>query len=90
MPLFTYVACYRGGTYSDQDAKGNFKGSAAVVIGRIPENALPSFSATLRKAAIEKTYRIEWQAIPNKTNLWRTSFELDGSEFAIYAVQTER
>jgi hypothetical protein len=38
---------------------------------------------------VEKTYRVEWQPIPNRTNVWRTSFDLDGSEFAIYAVQTQ-
>jgi hypothetical protein len=90
MPLFTYVACYRGGTYSDQDTKSNFKGSAALVIGRILESASPSFSPALRNDAVEKTYRVEWQAIANKTNLWRASFDLNGHEFAIYAVQTER
>jgi hypothetical protein len=89
MPLFTYIACYRGGTHADQDRRSNFKGFASLVIGRIPDNALPGLNNALRKSAVEKTYGVEWQPIPNRTNVWRTSFNLDGSEFAIYAVQTQ-
>jgi hypothetical protein len=42
----------------------------------------------LRKSAVESTYSVDWQLIPNRTNVWRTSLDLNGSEFAIYAVQT--
>jgi len=89
MPLFTYVASYRGGTHVDQERRSNFKGFAALVIGRIPDNTLPGLNTALRKSVVEKTYWVEWQPIPNRTNVWRTSFDLDGSEFAIYAVQTQ-
>ena len=40
------------------------------------------------KSAVESTYSADWQLIPNRTNVWRTSLDLNGSEFAIYAVQT--
>jgi hypothetical protein len=66
-----------------------FEGFAALVIGRIPDNALPGLNNALRKTAVEKTYQVELQPVPNRTNFWRTSFDLDGSEFAIYAVQTQ-
>jgi hypothetical protein len=89
MPLFTYIASYRGSTYVDQDRKSNFKGSAALLIGRIPDNALPELNSAVRKSAVEKTYRVDWQPIPNRTNVWRTSFDLNGNEFVICAVQTQ-
>jgi hypothetical protein len=89
MPLFTYIACYRGGTHADQDQRSNFKGFASLVIDRIPDNALPGLNKALRNSAVKKIMGMEWQPVPNRTNVWRTSFDLDGSDFAIYAVQTQ-
>jgi hypothetical protein len=89
MPLFTYIACYRGSTHADQDRRSNFKGFASLVIGRIPDNALPGLNKALRNSAVKKIMAVEWQPVPNRTNVWRTSFDLDGSDFAIYAVQTQ-
>jgi hypothetical protein len=59
------------------------------VIDRIPDNALPGLNKALRNSAVKKIMGMEWQPVPNRTNVWRTSFDLDGSDFAIYAVQTQ-
>lgn len=55
MPLYTYLACYRGGSYLDQDSKSNFKGFAATLIGAMPEHALPGMDKAAIKSAVEKT-----------------------------------
>jgi len=90
MPLYTYIASYRGGTHADQDRRSNFKGSAALLLGRMPDGALPYLSKELRTDMVHKAFRCEWTAIPNRSNLWRTAFDLGGHEFALYAIQTER
>lgn len=90
MPLYTYVACYKGGTYLNQDSKSNFKGFAALLIGAMPEQSLPDMDKPAIKIAVEKSYRASWVSIPNRENVWRTGFDLNGSEFTLYAVQTAR
>ncbi|HLY56830.1 MAG TPA: hypothetical protein VKS60_14805 [Stellaceae bacterium] len=91
MPLYTYIVSYRGATEAVQGRAraGNYKGSAALVIGEISDNALPGLTKQLRTEMIEKTYRAEWLAIPNRGGVWRTSFDVGGSELALYAIQTE-
>jgi hypothetical protein len=90
MPLYTYIASYQEGTHVDQDRKSNFKGSAALVLGRMPDNALPGLtSKALRKEMVRLAYVCEWMAVPNRLNLWHARFELGDSTFELYAVQTQ-
>ena len=89
MPLYTYIASYRGSTAAEQGSFSNYKGFAAQTLGAIPQKALPGITPKLRKEFLEKAYRCDWVAVPNRTNLWRASFELDGSDFVVYVVQTK-
>jgi hypothetical protein len=88
MPLYSYVASYRGGSYADQDSKSNFKGFASLVLGRMPSNAMPGLNSGLLRELIEKSQRAEWTAIPNRKNIWVMQIMLDGQPFTLHAVQT--
>lgn len=88
MPLYTYVASYRGATFADQIRSSNFKGFAGGVLGSMPSGALPTLGPSLRNDMIHAAMRCDWVSVPNRTNLWRAAFDLNGSEFSIFAVQT--
>ena len=88
MPLFTYVASYRGTTFVDQTRSSNFKGAICGVLGGMPNGALPTVGASYRNDVLDKAMRCEWVSMPNRTNLWRATFDLSGSEFSIFAIQT--
>ena len=89
MPLYTYIACYKGLTQVEQDRKSNYRGSAALVLARMADAGLLGPSKKLRDEMVHKAYRSTWIAVPNQSNVWRTSFDLSGDEFELYAVQTK-
>jgi hypothetical protein len=88
MPLYSYIASYRGGSYADQDSKSNFKGFASLMLGRMPPNAMPGLNSGLLCELIEKSQRAEWTAVPNRKNIWVRQIMLDGQPFTLHAVQT--
>lgn len=88
MPFYTYIASYKGGTQSDQDKRSNFKGFAALMVARWPNDCLPGFNSSLQKEAVDKTARAKWNPVANHTNIWTTRFDLNGHDFTLYAVQT--
>ncbi len=90
MPLFTYLVSYQGSLFVEQDQKSNFRGFVAHLLGQMPENALPNVTPALRKELTEALMRSEWQPVPNRTRVWRTSIELRGKPFVIHCVQTEK
>ncbi len=89
MPLYTYIATYRGASYAGQNRFSNFKGFASRVIGDVPDGVLPGLDKAMRNDVIEAMWRGQWQPIANRKNVWRNSFEVRGSEFVLYAVQTD-
>lgn len=89
MPLYTYVSSYRGLLHVEQGRFSNFKGFASGALSNIPDGALPGLTPALRAEMAEKACRCEWQAAPNRRNVWRTAFPLGGCDFVILAVQTE-
>lgn len=89
MPLYTYIVSYGGGLHAEQGRYSNFKGFAAAALAGIPEGALPALTKSLRAEMAHKAYRCVWNAVPNRSNLWRTSFDLGGSEFVLCAVLTK-
>jgi hypothetical protein len=89
MPLYTYIATYKGGTHCDQDRRSNFKGFAALMVARWPDHCLPGFSAAIQKEAVDKTARAEWFAVSNQIHVWVTETQLNGHAFTLHAVQTE-
>ena len=84
MPLYTYVASYRGTTYVSQSRRSNFQGFGDWAT-ELPKDAL---SPALRKEVMSKMYG-GVEPIPNRIHAWQKSFTIDGSEFVIVAVQTE-
>jgi hypothetical protein len=89
MPLYSYVACYNGGSFADQDSRSNFKGFVSVMLGNMPTQALPGLSVALHHELIDKSARAEWIALPNRKNFWVMHVELSGKLFTLHAVQTQ-
>ena len=91
MPLFTYVAAYRGAVHLEQarEKSSNYRGWATSIMGQMPEGALPGLSKSLRDDLLDKVLRAKWEALPNRTGAWRTAFDLAGAEFVLFAIQTE-
>jgi hypothetical protein len=89
MPLYTYISSFRGSLHAEQGRYSNFKGFASGALSKMPEGALPGLTPVLRKEMGEKALRCEWEAVPNRRNLWRTAFTLGGADFVVHVVQTE-
>jgi hypothetical protein len=88
MPLYTYLATFKGATCVAQDRKSNFKGFVTAWAD-LPANALPGLTPSLRRELAEKAYRGEFVEVPNRKHVWRKTINLSGEEFVVYAVQTE-
>jgi len=88
MPLYTYIAAFKGATYASQGSYSNFKGFVSDW-ANLPANAIPGLTPLLKKELGHKAYRGEFVEVPNKKHLWRKSIDLDGEEFVVYAVQTQ-
>lgn len=88
MPLYTYIAAFKGATFASQGSYSNFKGFVRAWAD-LPPNALPGLTPSLRKELAHKAYRGEFVEVPNEKHLWRKSIKLDGEEFVVYAVQTQ-
>jgi len=74
MPLYTYIACYKGRSHADQDRRSNYRGFAAIVLGRMPEGALPGLtSKSLRQEMVHKAFRSEWTLVSNRKNARRSA-----------------
>lgn len=89
MPLYTYVASFKGATYVAQGSYSNFKGFLSAWSGALPENALPALTPSQRKDLSAKAYRGDFTEVPNRKHVWRKSIDLNGDEFVVYAVQTQ-
>jgi hypothetical protein len=90
MPLYTYIAAYKSSTYVAQGSYSNFKGFVSSWSGDLPQNALPSLTPALKNELSRKAYQGEFIAVANRKHVWRKSIEIGGSEFVVYAIQTER
>ncbi len=89
MPLYTYIAAFKGATYAAQGSYSNFKGFVSSWSGGLPENALPGLTPSLKKELAQKAYRAEFVEVPNRKHVWRKSIDLSWAEFVVYAVQTQ-
>jgi hypothetical protein len=89
MPLYTYVASFKGNSYVVQGSYSNFKGFVSAWSGALPDNALPGLTAALRKDLNAKAYRGEFLELPNRKHVWRKTIDLDGEEFVVHAIQTQ-
>lgn len=89
MPLYTYIATFKGSSYVAQGSYSNFRGFVSAWSGELPDNALPGLTAALRKELISKAYHGDFLEVPNRKHVWRNVIDLNGSEFAVYAIQTQ-
>ncbi len=88
MPLYTYVVAFKGATYSAQSSHSNFRGFVTSWTD-LPQGALPALTPSLKKMLAHKAYRGEFEPVENRNHVWRKSIDLDGSEFVVYAIQTQ-
>lgn len=79
MPLYTYVATYRGTSYIAQRRRSNFQGFGDWI------QELPS---TLRQKATKNMFA-GFEPVPNRQNVWRKTLMIDDSELVVVAVQTD-
>lgn len=89
MPLYTYIAAFKGATYVAQDRRSNFRGFVTSRASERPSDALPGLTPSLRKELTEKAYRGEFLEVPNRKHVWRKAIDLGGEDFVLYAIQTE-
>jgi len=84
MPLYTYIASYKGATHVSQKQSSNFQGFGHWAI-ELPKDVLPP---DVRRQVMGKMYG-GFEPIPNRIHAWQKTFEIDGSAFTVVAVQTE-
>ena len=89
MPLYTYIAAFKGSTYAAQGSYSNFKGFVSSWSAGLPENALPGLTPSLKKELSQKAYSGEFAEVPNRKHVWRKAIDLKGDEFVVYAIQTQ-
>jgi hypothetical protein len=79
MPLYTYVAVYKGTSYIAQQRRSNYQGSGDWI------QALPS---ALKEKAAQSMYA-GFEPVPNRKNVWQRTQTIDDSEMVVIAIQTE-
>jgi hypothetical protein len=89
MPLYTYIAHYRGRTRVEQDRRSNYRGFAPFVLADMARNGLLGPSQKVPREMLHEAYRSPWTPIANRSNVWRTAFLLQGSELELYAIHTK-
>ncbi|MGY4418756.1 excinuclease ABC A subunit [Bradyrhizobium sp. JR6.1] len=87
VPLYTYVASYRGSTCAVQGSYSNYKGFAPQALAQIPDGALPGLTPAIRKD-LAKAWG-EWEQVPELSRVWRISFKVGDYEMIVYAVETK-
>ncbi len=80
MPLYTYVAVYKGTSYIAQQTRSNYQGFGDWI------HALPA----ALKAKAAQSMHAGFEPIPNRKNVWQRTQMIDGSELVVTAIQTER
>ena len=88
MPLYTYIVAFKGQTYAAQGSHSNFRGFVENWAS-LPQGALPALTPALQKELARKAYHDEFYAVENRKHVWRKTIDLGGSDFVVYAVQTE-
>jgi hypothetical protein len=89
MPLYTYIAVFKGATCATQDSRSNFRGFVNAWTSELPPGALPGLTPALRKELAAKALRGEFVEVSNRKHVWRKAIDLGGEEFVVYAIQTE-
>ncbi len=84
MPLYTYVATYRGASYVSQARRSNPHGSGDWIIDK-PRSALPELNVSALSAS--DLYG-PMNTLANKRSVWTKTILVDGSELVVIAVQT--
>ena len=79
MPLYTYVAIYKGTSYIAQRRRSNYQGFGDWI------EALPP---ALKKKAAQKMYA-GFEPVPDRQRVWRRSQIIDDSELVVIAIQTD-
>ena len=90
MPLYTYIVNFKGAIYAAQGSYSNFRGFVSDWSRDLPGDAIPGLTHNLRKELSQKAHRGEFVEVLNRKHLWKKSIDLNGDEFVVYAVQTER
>ena len=88
MPLYTYVVAFKGAVYTTQDSYSNFKGFTSIWSKGLPENALPGLTQALRNELLRKS-RGNFEEVPNRKHVWKTTIDLSGHPFVVHAIQTQ-
>jgi hypothetical protein len=90
MPLYTYIAHYKARTGVEQVRRSNYRGFASSAVdSMVKRSSLGAGLTSLRNELAGKVMRSEWSAVSNTSNVWRTSFDLEGDQFELYAVQSK-
>ena len=71
MPLYTYIVTYNDSNYVGQGSHSNFKGFTSAWCSDMPDGALKGFNASLKKQLSLKAYSSEFDAVPNRTKVWK-------------------
>ena len=79
MPLYTYVAIYKGVSYIAQRRRSNHQGFGDWI------EVLPP---ALKKKAAQNMYA-GFEPVPNRQHVWRKTTSIDDSELVVIAVQTD-
>lgn len=79
MPLYTYVAVYKGTTYIAQQRRSNYQGFGDWI------QALP---AALKAKAAQNMYA-GFEPVQNRNNVWQRTQTIDDSELVVIAIHTE-
>jgi hypothetical protein len=86
MPLYTYIATYKGQSYVAQGRHSNFQGFP-MWFGEMPATALPALTPALRKEV--NLYQGKFEPIQNRKKVWQKTLSVGGSDLTVFVVQTE-
>jgi hypothetical protein len=86
MPLYTYIATYKGDTHVAQGRHSNFKGFPTW-FANLPASALPGLSQKYRKDL--NPYSGDFEPVPNQEKVWKKILVVDGNDLTVVVVETK-
>ncbi|WP_243366484.1 hypothetical protein [Fundidesulfovibrio soli] len=88
MPLYTYIATFKGKSHISQDRQSNFRGFIDAWTDTATTAAL-GLPPDLKRILYKNMDRSDFVEVQNRKHVWRRVINLDGDDLVIYAVQTQ-
>jgi hypothetical protein len=90
MPLYTYVAFYKGSSFAVQARRSTFQGFTMGWAGKAARVALPNLTEPQWRELADKAMRTRFEPVDGCAHVWARASDVGGERFTAYAVQVAK